>query len=514
MGLAALAAYAALLAVLVLAERGAPAATIRSLGDAFWYSLVTLTTVGYGDLYPVSAAGRLAGAVFVMLSLGILASLVALAAGTVREWAERRRERRKLRRLPCCLFSERNEASETLAENLLADGEKKCMVFCGAEAETPAPASGRILCLSRGIEQIAPFCGDLRGVFLMGAEEAGNAVLAERMRGGGAPVFCRGAELKGMDGVRFFDDMECCARAYWRKWPLRDGETRIWIAGDGKLAQALLDQAVLVNCRTPFRRTVYHLFGDWRAYRRMHPGLRQVFSDTEEGTRDALIFHETGWMEEPELAARADRVIFCADSRKANGESAAAFSRYIASPAVIHLAGEAPGALGEGFGAPGEIFTADTVIRGLQDRRARALHRAYCRLSGRETPWEELSPFLKASNRAAADHLETKIRLLVPDWETKKSPEDIRAEAAERLKRLADWEMPERNEHERWSRFYALYNWKWGPEKDEALRTHPDLVPYEELSPGEREKDRGAWRMLEARLPEEEDPLPRASRGE
>jgi voltage-gated potassium channel len=41
------------------AERSSPNANISDFGDAIWWAVTTMTTVGYGDQYPVSGAGRL-----------------------------------------------------------------------------------------------------------------------------------------------------------------------------------------------------------------------------------------------------------------------------------------------------------------------------------------------------------------------------------------------------------------------------------------------------------------------
>ncbi|WKV12873.1 potassium channel family protein [Marivirga harenae] len=49
---------------------------IDNLSDAFWYSIVTLTTVGYGDMVPTSSGGRAIGYVLILLSLGVYGLLI------------------------------------------------------------------------------------------------------------------------------------------------------------------------------------------------------------------------------------------------------------------------------------------------------------------------------------------------------------------------------------------------------------------------------------------------------
>ncbi len=63
-----------------LAERGHPGANITQFGDAVWWAVVTIATVGYGDYYPVTVIGRII-AIFMMISgVGIFALMVATFA--------------------------------------------------------------------------------------------------------------------------------------------------------------------------------------------------------------------------------------------------------------------------------------------------------------------------------------------------------------------------------------------------------------------------------------------------
>ncbi|MGN5732021.1 potassium channel family protein [Arthrobacter psychrochitiniphilus] len=62
------------------AEKSAPQASINSFGDAAWWAIVTITTVGYGDLSPVSATGRFIAVGLMIGGIALLGTITATLA--------------------------------------------------------------------------------------------------------------------------------------------------------------------------------------------------------------------------------------------------------------------------------------------------------------------------------------------------------------------------------------------------------------------------------------------------
>lgn len=62
------------------AERDAPDASIVTFGDALWWVLTTITTVGYGDLYPTTVEGRFVAAGLMIAGIAVVGTVTAAIA--------------------------------------------------------------------------------------------------------------------------------------------------------------------------------------------------------------------------------------------------------------------------------------------------------------------------------------------------------------------------------------------------------------------------------------------------
>lgn len=68
--------YSVLVSVLIYVEKDSQQSSLTNYSNAIWYTLVTLTTVGYGDIFPATIYGRLIGYIFILTSIGIFGLLI------------------------------------------------------------------------------------------------------------------------------------------------------------------------------------------------------------------------------------------------------------------------------------------------------------------------------------------------------------------------------------------------------------------------------------------------------
>ncbi len=74
-----------------LAEQNAQPEAFGSIPDALWWAVITMTTVGYGDVVPITVMGRILGAVIGIISVGMVALPAGLLASGFSQALQRRR---------------------------------------------------------------------------------------------------------------------------------------------------------------------------------------------------------------------------------------------------------------------------------------------------------------------------------------------------------------------------------------------------------------------------------------
>lgn len=499
--------YAALLAILILSERAYVAPTeeaskgVTTPFGAIWYTLTTLTTVGYGDIYPLSPVGRVIGMVFMLLSVGLLTAIIGSILLRLRThilpWLRLRRGKDA----EWFLFDAYTPENAAIAANLKAERSDSLCIFSGA-----APAD--VGAVPEGLRVLLPLPEllKLRGsrgkttVFVASGSGMENYQKAVTLVESGHPVCCMSDYEPEQipDGLTLFDPRQCCARLYWKQHPVRSMEERIVLIGAGKYAAALLEQAILNNVYTPDQHLTYVLYGGADAFRERHPCLVEYLDELRiDGRRDRLLFREKPWYAESDILRAADRVILCEDEEAANLEALSAIQRFVPIGGELHVRASGRFEGVKTFGGAAEVFTPELVLRRQLSRTAVALHERYLAGGGKAPAWNRLGSFLRRSNLAAADHMEVKARVLLKQYAGEIDKERYRKAYQTYLsEKSARTEEFRRIEHERWMRFYLLYNWRYAAKRDNALRLHPLLQPFDLLSKDDQAKDDHAWEQL------------------
>lgn len=266
--------------------------------------------------------------------------------------------------------------------------------------------------------------------------------------------------------LTLFSTAENSARQYWRSYPVEKSE-RIAFIGFGDVGQNLLLYGLQMNIIDPAQHFEYHIFGDAEEFRREHTELDKM-------APDAIFFHSEREYEYSELSG-FDRIIICSSLRE--GGVIAQASKILAAVSLPTIYIYAPKGdiitnfFGKGrivcFGSANETASIDIILNEKTMQAARAQHEYYRQQYG-GVPWEQLDSFKRYSNVSSSDYLFTIERLV-----EKGVGFDVLAEL----------------EHIRWCRYYYLNNWRYGKERDDIKRLHPDLVPFRELSGDEIKKD-------------------------
>ena len=423
--------------------------------------------------------------------------------------------------------------------------EKRTVVLVGAGSETLAQARHSKLLEVRG-DAADPAtlraAGVTRAAELYACAEEGtvNATImlrardelsSARRRPLVAYALVRDAELSvalrarriGAAGDRrlrldFFDVDAIAARKLLDEHPLsagEDGQVSVIIVGFGRLGRAILREVARRHPPLPGRRPVEvvirratedevnAVIGAFPALRdrcSLHYGAAPVLPETGvsiafvciDDADDAL---REGLAMAHSLAGSSGHVVVCLPQ-------AAPFAGVIA--ARSGLVDDVMGTLSV-FGVIQEGCVPADIRADYTEQLARAIHDAYVAMEVKKgnteatnasmVPWERLPEELRQSNVNQAAGIGAKMdaigAVVIP---LSAAAPEFKFTGHEEIERLAEME------HDRWMRERSEGGWKYGDQRDNAGKLHPDLIDWAHLSDEAKEKDRNAIRTLPATL--------------
>ena len=505
--------YIVLMIIMVPAELhmgvspdGEPLYSIGSISDAFWYMLVTFTTVGYGDMTPVSPIGKFVGMIFMISSTGLLVLFINMVFSWMMGDLAPRFRIWKHRRNPWVILSSFNDEARCFVDDMVRDG-SGVFFICTDEMATDNMSDSfdflKIAFLKIPINNIlSKHRGDeLCTVLLIDEDKYLNYETALHIKSAGnIRVICKTDETPDeLDPmITLFDEDDCLARYYWLSYPVEVSEKDIIIIGNGASVDRILERGLLINVFPRGRGLVYHVFGYSGAFSDDHREI--MLSLGSDRIDDRVVFHENTWQDDTELLCHASRIILCDEDPKNNLSVKNRIHRYFVTEGriyVFHHGMEASDAVV--VNRMKCVYNKKLLLSGIQNKLAVNINELYRKKAGEDAPtWEKLSEFHRQANIAAAEHLLTKVRVLLPDDDIRTLTPDICRRA---FKLFCDLDPEKREvcrrlEHDRWMRFYLMYNWVYDPVRDNKNRRHHLLVPYEELDESEQIKDDSAWQVL------------------
>ncbi len=496
--------YFLLLFLLVQVEKNAEGTTIRTMGEAMWYSLVTFTTVGYGDLAPVTPVGRIIATVFLLIGIGLLGFFI----GFMTEFFTRMRPVFVLAMStdkPWYVFTDKSPHAMIFAENLKMIRPNALIVY--AETDEPKKTSKHISVLWN-VEEILERRGSLfdTHILCMKENEMENFLDAVDLADIGVSTICLANFTPAHHpvNINFFSLTDCTARVFWQQFPIKQKTEKILIIGFGTAGRVILDRALEMNVIYGDQAICYHVFGDGSEYCRNRKHLADIVSLNEiSDERDSVIFHDHPWNHDEKLISDADRIILCADSEWENIQILHTIQKFFVIKGELYIYNSNVRGVATSFGRARELLTPAFVLHNSLSDMALCRHELFRFYQGDDVPlWEDISSLTKDENYITTDHISIKTRILLgeeaPDRPFDEIPSATLQRAADAFATLSDEEKERlrRLEHERNLRFYKLHNFSYGDKTDDEKREHPMLKPYDELDEKERQIVDTGWMLI------------------
>lgn len=522
-------------------------AAVHSFGDGLWWAIVTMTTVGYGDISPVTTGGRLVGAVLMISGISALGLFTAsIAAYMIRA---RQLDALRIRRMrDHVVICGAGSAGAHLAHAFRLAGD--AVVVVEKDEQNPRldacrEAGSAILLGDATRTETLRRAGVERAKYLVivcGADGT-NVEAAARARAlprAAAGALSCAAEISDADLWYALRTSELGAKGGFRLefFNAADLAARGLLAAHSPSGRGRVPHVLIVGAGALSRQLVRHILREWRDdperkgqlldimlidrdtsdldqhLRQRHPEIGDIATLTSYSVdlrspqfqRGQFLFDTEGRCVvthayvcvEDEGLALSTALLLVHQLRRYHVPVVVRATRQAGVAALLGADRDGAGSFKplHVFSLLEQAYQPELVLNGTNEVLARSLHQDYLTRTAEgakaaaAVPWDALPRDLKESNRTQADRISDKLEAIgchiVPLTAFDTTVFKLTDDEVEQLART---------EHEQWTAERRALGWTLGP-RDPGRKTNPNLLPWQDLDESVRHLNRESVRQL------------------
>ena len=488
-----------------IVENAAKNEGFNNIFDAIWYMLVTLSTVGYGDIYPKTIIGRLLASVLVILTPVILIYILNviwdLLAGNIilRLYLSKKNH--------WYIFDELNNESKRVIDSVLLNKNNDYIVVCKSVNKEVEYLSNEY------IDNKKVFNIDLEYSYFIKKNSEVKIFLISK--GNDADKLAKAKSIESKvhelnknvniyvtsnmhfdyisNNIHVFNVHKAIAQSLINEFNKEFKDENIILAGEGEIFEYIFENLIINNVYNNNQMNEYYIVENSENFKKKHYKILDYINNTEkESFRDKIILIND--LYDRTILGKANTILLCYEDNK-NIEILNDINKYFNNHANIYIKYSNNIDIQidriKFFGNNEEIFTYDKIVNESLYDNAKKLNDKYKKMYGGKG-WEELESFKKESNIASCNHLNVKMRIVD---EMTSNKEDSYINKYNNLSKEEKFKLYE-IEHERWSRFHYIYNWEYAEKRNDADRKHNLLVPFYKLSEEDKVKNEQSYMPL------------------
>lgn len=482
---------------------------IKNLFDGIWFLFVTISTVGYGDVYPVTPIGKVFALLLILstpvLLIQILSLVKDLFAGSLLPQLSLMLNSDK----NWYIFDELNEKSAKLIKDINDKfGKDSIIINKSIDKDYYSnglynlPKSNHLLNYDINLSEVLNLKKDVK-VFLTSSNSGTIKYITAKKIEETSQRFNKQIDVYittdynydfQSNSIHIVNHDKIVTQDLLSKYSKDMCDEKILIIGSNSLTEYIFETLIINNVYDINQKNEYYIVTKDKNFKNYYRTIISHF-EKQEGFNDKITILEDLY-DYPNIIEMANVIILC-DSDENNLDMLNYINKFYINNATIYLKNECVlNSYQENiitFGSFDIVYIHDNVVNEKIYNNAKKLNDIYRAKYG-GPDWNELSSFKKESNVVACNHI--KMKKAIIDKLSINPNEDSYLSKFNKLSTEDKFKLYN-IEHERWCRFHYVYNWDYNEIRNDKDRKHNLLLAFSKLSDKDKEKNSEPYELID-----------------